>query len=62
MLNPNFEESTHVVFEMFDFDGDHQVSQEDIRTLLAWVPVSQILADQKDERDKGFYSKNGGRM
>ncbi|MDR3582294.1 MAG: hypothetical protein P4L67_03410 [Candidatus Pacebacteria bacterium] len=37
------------------------MSREDIRVLLSYVPLCQILADKKDEgRKEGAFTKNGG--
>ncbi len=50
-----------MVFDMYDFDNDGIISQEDIRLLLSWVPITQIVAEKKqDDRTQGMYTKNGG--
>ena len=61
LLSQKFEDNIKVVFEIYDFDNDKFVSREDIRVLLSYVPLSQILADKKDEgRKEGAFTKSGG--
>ena len=61
LLSQKFEDNVRVVFEIYDFDNDKLVSREDIRILLSYVPLSQILADKKDEgRKEGAFTKSGG--
>lgn len=61
LLSQKFEDNIRVVFEIYDFDNDKLVSKEDIRVLLSYVPLCQILADKKDEgRKEGAFTKNGG--
>ncbi len=61
LLSQKFEDNIKVVFEIYDFDNDGLVSREDIRVLLSYVPLSQILADKKDEgRKEGAFTKSGG--
>lgn len=61
LLSQKFEDNIRVVFDVYDFDGDKFCSKEDLRTLLSHVPLSQILADKKDEgRKEGTFTKSGG--
>lgn len=61
IMSYNFEDNLKIVFDIYDFDGDGLISQEDIRTLLSHVPLSEILAGKKDEgRKEGAFTKSGG--
>lgn len=61
LFSSNFDENVKLIFDMFDFDGDGIATKDDIRTLLAHVPLSQVLGDLKVQiRKEGEYTKNGG--
>lgn len=61
LLSPQFDENIHIVFEIYDFDNDGYISREEIRTLLSYVPLKEILSKQKNEESKeGVFTKSGG--
>lgn len=61
LLSTKFEDHIQTVFEIYDDDNDKLISGEDIRTLLSYVPLSEILADKKGEgRKEGVFTKSGG--
>ena len=61
LLSPQFDENIHIVFEIDDFDNDGYISREEIRTLLSYVPLKEILSKQKNEESKeGVFTKSGG--
>jgi len=61
LLSRKFEDQIKIVFEIYDFDDDGIISREDIRVLLSYVPLAEILADKKDKgRKEGIFTKNGG--
>jgi Ca2+-binding EF-hand superfamily protein len=61
ILSADIDKCMRMVFDMYDFDNDGIISQEDIRLLLSWVPITQIVAEKKqDDRTQGMYTKNGG--
>lgn len=61
MLSPKFEENIKLVFDIYDFDNDGYISREDISVLIGQVPLSEILADKKDDgRKEGAFTKSGG--
>ena len=61
LLSQKFEDNIKVVFETYDFDDDGVISREDIRILLSYVPLAEILSDKKDNaRKEGTFTKGGG--
>lgn len=61
LLSPKFEDKIRIVFEIYDFDDDGVISREDIRVLLSYVPLAEILADKKNEgRREGAFTRSGG--
>lgn len=61
LLSKKFEENIKAVFEVYDFDNDGIVSREEIRVLLSYVPLAELLADKKLEgRKEGAFTRSGG--
>jgi Ca2+-binding EF-hand superfamily protein len=61
LLSQKFEDNIKAVFEIYDFDDDGVISREDIRVLLSYVPLAEILADKKNQgRKEGAFTKSGG--
>ena len=61
LLSQKFEDNIKVVFETYDFDDDGVISREDIRILLSYVPLAEILSDKKgNARKEGTFTKGGG--
>lgn len=61
LLSNKFEDNIKLVFEIYDFDNDNIISREDIRVVLSYVPLSEILACKKSNgRQEGNFTKNGG--
>ena len=61
LLSHKFEDNIKVIFEIYDFDGDGIISREDIRIVLCYVPLTEILADKKSQgRKEGVFTKSGG--
>jgi len=52
----SFDEKMRLIFQMYDFDGDSKVSQEDIITLISCMPVNSTA----NVRSEGKYTKEGG--
>lgn len=48
----SFEENLKLVYDLFDFDSDGQITKEDMRTLLSHVPLAQLLELTAPERVK----------
>ena len=44
LLSPGFDENIRIVFEIYDFDNDGYISRDEIRTLLSYVRLKEILA------------------
>lgn len=38
-----FEKSMRLIFDLFDFDSDGKISKEDVRILLSYIPLAQVL-------------------
>lgn len=61
LLSRNFEDHIKTVFDIYDFDDDGVISREDIRVLLSYVPLAEILADKKNKgRKEGMFTRSGG--
>ena len=54
----NFEEKAKFIFDMYDFDGNGQISREDIRTLLSYVPITTMSSAMREE--EGMFTRGGG--
>jgi Ca2+-binding EF-hand superfamily protein len=39
----SFEDKLKLVFDIFDFDKDGQISEDDIRTILSHIPLELIV-------------------
>ncbi len=63
-----FEESSRLIYDLFDFDSDGKISKEDIRTLLSHVPLVKILEllksgkESEVQRSEGQYTQHGGAL
>ena len=61
LLSKKFEDNIRLVFEIYDFDNDQIISREDIRTVLSYVPLSEILSNKKlNGRKEGIFTRSGG--
>jgi Ca2+-binding EF-hand superfamily protein len=40
---PDFDEKLHLVFDIFDFNADGLIAEEDIRSILSHIPIDQIV-------------------
>ena len=57
----SFEKSIKLIYDLFDFDSDGQVSKEDFRVLLSHVPLVKILDLIKSRsHGEGQYTQQGG--
>ena len=55
------EDNINVVFKIYDFDNDGLSSSEDIRILLSYVTLKEILEDEKaNQKKEGIFTTNGG--
>ena len=43
---------------MYDFDGNGQITKEDIRTMLSYVPLGTI--SDNEGLKEGLFTRNGG--
>ncbi len=61
LLNSNSEANMRLVFDLYDFDHDKLISQEDIRTLLCSVPLARQASPAQEQSPKeGLYTQSGG--
>ena len=61
LFSKKFEDNIRLVFEIYDFDNDQIISREDIRIVLSYVPLSEILLNKKlSGRKEGIFTRNGG--
>ena len=61
LLNSNAEANMRLVFDLYDFDHDKLISQEDIRTLLCSVPLArQHTAALEQSPKEGLFTQSGG--
>ena len=54
----NFEAQVKLVFDIYDFDRDGQITKEDVRIILSYIPA---LRDKDKKKEKeGVFSQEGG--
>jgi len=54
-----FEEQVKLVFDIYDFDKDGFITQEDVRIILSYIPI--LRDEEAEEKAKeGMFSQGGG--
>jgi hypothetical protein len=71
LYNSKIEEKISLVFKIFDFNSDGQVTADDIKVILSYLPLLRLNRDVNDDiaaesdvsekLDEGLYGVNDGR-
>jgi Ca2+-binding EF-hand superfamily protein len=71
LYNSKIEEKISLVFKIFDFNSDGQVTADDIKVILSYLPLLGLNRDVNDDivaqsdvsekLDEGLYRVNDGR-
>ena len=47
----SFEETTNIIFNLLDFDKDGSINKEDVKIILAYLPINEVKDESTEKND-----------